>query len=68
MSSKTCHYCGCSEIDIDQSRGNAVCTKCGSVLEDNIIVSEVQFEENAHGGSSSIGQFVSLDGRELEHR
>jgi len=38
-----------------------VCTKCGTVLETGIIVSDVQFEENAHGGSSAIGTFVSAD-------
>ena len=35
---------------------------CGSVLEQNIIVSEVQFEVNAAGGSNVIGQFVSAEG------
>ncbi|KAG8227785.1 hypothetical protein J437_LFUL006419 [Ladona fulva] len=63
MSSKKCQNCGCTEIDTDPARGDAVCTNCGSVLEDNIIVSEVQFEENAHGVSSSIGQFVSSDSK-----
>ncbi|XP_048455934.1 transcription factor IIIB 90 kDa subunit-like [Rhincodon typus] len=60
-SSRVCRTCGCTEIDIDQARGDAVCTACGSVLEDNIIVSEVQFVENSGGGSSAVGQFVSLD-------
>jgi transcription factor IIIB subunit 2 len=32
-------------------------------LEDSIIVSEVQFEENAHGGSSALGQFISSDSK-----
>lgn len=61
MSSKTCSNCGGADIDRDAARGDAVCTSCGTVLEDNIIVSEVQFEENAYGGSSAIGQFVSAD-------
>ena len=63
MSSRTCQHCGCSDIDVDAGRGDAVCTGCGSVLEEHIIVSEVQFEENAHGGSSAIGQFVGADGK-----
>ncbi|XP_023727508.1 transcription factor IIIB 90 kDa subunit isoform X1 [Cryptotermes secundus] len=63
MSSGKCKNCGCSEIDVDPARGDAVCTNCGSVLEDSIIVSEVQFEENAHGGSSALGQFVSSDSK-----
>lgn len=61
-SSGVCNHCGCTEIDSDPARGDAVCTNCGSVLEDQIIVSEIQFEDNAAGGSSVIGQFVSSDG------
>lgn len=36
---------------------------CGDVLESSLIVSDIQFEENAHGGSSAIGQFVSSDSK-----
>ena len=56
-----CKNCGGSDIDVDQSRGNAVCMGCGSVLEDNIIVSEVEFVETGGGGSSAVGQFVAGD-------
>ncbi|KAJ8410379.1 hypothetical protein AAFF_G00203600 [Aldrovandia affinis] len=62
MSSRQCKNCGGTDIDIDQARGSAVCMGCGSVLEDNIIVSEVQFVENSGGGSSAVGQFVSPAG------
>ncbi|XP_019740487.1 transcription factor IIIB 90 kDa subunit isoform X1 [Hippocampus comes] len=62
MSSRLCRTCGGSDIDVDQARGSAVCTGCGSVLEDNIIVSEVQFVEGSGGVSSAVGQFVSTDG------
>ena len=62
MSSGVCTHCGCSDIDKDPARGDAVCTGCGSVLEDQIIVSEVQFQENAAGGASVIGQYVSAEG------
>ncbi|KAM7396068.1 hypothetical protein PAMA_007372 [Pampus argenteus] len=62
MSSRLCRTCGGSDIDVDQARGSAVCTSCGSVLEDNIIVSEVQFVEGSGGVSSAVGQFVSADG------
>ncbi len=44
--------------------GDAVCTGCGSVLEDQIIISEVQFQENSAGGASVIGQYVSAEGME----
>jgi transcription factor IIIB subunit 2 len=40
-----------------------VCTDCGEVLESALIVSDIQFEENAHGGASAIGQFVSADSK-----
>ncbi|XP_022606060.1 transcription factor IIIB 90 kDa subunit-like [Seriola dumerili] len=63
MSSRVCKNCGGSDIDVDQARGDAVCMGCGSVLEDNIIVSEVEFVETGGGGSSAVGQFVcSQDG------
>ncbi|XP_059164721.1 transcription factor IIIB 90 kDa subunit-like isoform X2 [Physella acuta] len=59
---RACSQCGCTEIDTDPARGDAVCTNCGTVLEDQIIISEVQYQENAAGGASVIGQFVSNDG------
>ncbi|XP_021510925.1 transcription factor IIIB 90 kDa subunit isoform X1 [Meriones unguiculatus] len=62
MTGRVCRSCGGTDIELDAARGDAVCTACGSVLEDNIIVSEVQFVENSGGGSSAVGQFVSLDG------
>lgn len=54
-----CSQCGGTDIEYDQARGDAVCTSCGSVLEDNIIVSEVTFQEQSSGASSLVGQFVS---------
>ncbi|XP_076604371.1 BRF1 general transcription factor IIIB subunit a [Chaetodon auriga] len=60
MSSKVCKNCGSSDVDVDQARGDAVCMGCGSVLEDNIIVSEVEFVESG-GGSLAVGQFVSAE-------
>ncbi|CAL1527133.1 unnamed protein product [Lymnaea stagnalis] len=59
---RACSQCGCTDIDTDPARGDAVCTNCGTVLEDQIIVSEVQYQENSAGGASVIGQFVSNDG------
>uniref|UniRef100_A0A8B9H8X9 B-related factor 1 n=1 Tax=Astyanax mexicanus TaxID=7994 RepID=A0A8B9H8X9_ASTMX len=58
---RKCKNCGGTDIDVDQTRGDAVCMGCGSVLEDNIIVSEVTFVENSGGGSSAVGQFVASD-------
>ena len=62
-SGRKCKNCGSSDIEVDPARGDAVCTNCGSVLEDNIIVAEVQFQEGAHGTSSAIGQFVSSNSK-----
>lgn len=42
-----------------------MCTGCGSVLEDNIIVSEVNFQEQSSGASTVIGQFVADGERRL---
>ena len=60
--STVCSQCGGTDIEYDQARGDAVCTSCGSVLEDNIIVSEVTFQEQSSGASSVVGQFVSAEG------
>ncbi|KAH1007776.1 hypothetical protein HUJ04_004970 [Dendroctonus ponderosae] len=62
-SGRKCKNCGSSSIEVDPARGDAVCTDCGSVLEDNIIVAEVQYEEGANGTSNAIGQFVSSDSK-----
>ena len=60
--SSVCSQCGGTDIEYDQARGDAVCTSCGSVLEDNIIVSEVTFQEQSSGTSTVVGQFVSSEG------
>ncbi|XP_053211334.1 transcription factor IIIB 90 kDa subunit-like [Panonychus citri] len=60
-SRQSCPKCGSSDLETDAARGDTVCTNCGSVLEDNLIVSEVQFQEGSHGGSNIIGQTISVD-------
>jgi len=61
--SRRCGECGSADIEVDTTRADAVCTNCGAVLESSIIVSDIQFEENAHGGSSAIGTFVSNESK-----
>ena len=61
--STVCSHCGGSDIEYDSARGDAVCTGCGSVLEDNIIVSEVSYQEQSSGASTVVGQFVSSEGK-----
>lgn len=63
-----CDDCGSSEIEVDSSRGDAVCMNCGKVLGANIIVSEVQFEEGKQGSTRAIGQFVSSDSKGVAGR
>ena len=55
----SCPHCGSSDIETDSQRGDAVCIQCGTVLEENAIVNEVTFVQDAAGCSSVVGQFVS---------
>ena len=66
--SRACSTCGSSDIDFDPSRGDTVCTNCGSVLEESAIVNEVGFQETSAGGTSVIGQFVSSEGEYTHFR
>ena len=43
-----CDSCGSTEIDVDPSRADAVCTHCGNVLESSIIVSDIQVIYNQY--------------------
>uniref|UniRef100_H2Z3U4 Transcription factor IIIB 90 kDa subunit n=1 Tax=Ciona savignyi TaxID=51511 RepID=H2Z3U4_CIOSA len=64
---KTCPNCKSSEFDVDPARGDTVCMNCGSVLEENRIVSEVTIQENADGSASVVGQFVASEGSYNPH-
>uniref|UniRef100_A0A0R3RHB3 B-related factor 1 n=1 Tax=Elaeophora elaphi TaxID=1147741 RepID=A0A0R3RHB3_9BILA len=59
--SRKCPNCGSSEIDDDSARGDSTCMGCGTVLEESTIVSDVAFQENAGGGHSLVGQFISKE-------
>ncbi|XP_051164881.1 transcription factor IIIB 90 kDa subunit [Leptopilina boulardi] len=61
MSESKCRACGSTEIETDPARGDAVCTQCGVVLEDQLIVSETAFEESPSGNMTLLGQFVASD-------
>ena len=61
MPARKCDNCGSTDIEEDGTRADAVCTGCGTVLESAIVVSEVQFAENAGGGLSAVGTFVSSE-------
>jgi transcription initiation factor TFIIIB Brf1 subunit/transcription initiation factor TFIIB len=59
MSARACPNCGSTHIEQHGASGASVCTECGVVLEENAIVSSVEFAEGAGGASSMVGQFVS---------
>ena len=58
-SSIFCPNCGGREIEQQDASGASVCMDCGVVVEENAIVSSVEFVEGAGGASSMVGQFVS---------
>ena len=57
--SRACPNCGSSHIEQHDASGHSVCTDCGVVLEENAIVSAVEYVEGASGASSMVGKFVS---------
>ena len=57
-----CPTCNSTDIDYDASRGDSACMQCGTVIQENAIVSEVGFVEDSRGRSNMIGQFVSGSG------
>jgi transcription factor IIIB subunit 2 len=56
-----CQNCGSLDIETNTAEGNAFCLNCGTVLEENAIVSEVTFAETSNGASVLQGQFVSAE-------
>ncbi|KAF8932349.1 transcription factor TFIIIB subunit brf1, partial [Dissophora ornata] len=53
-----CPYCGGNSIEYDAGQGNATCTQCGAVLEENTIIAEISFSEGSGGAASVVGTFV----------
>mmetsp|Transcript_11384 Transcript_11384/g.24126 ORF Transcript_11384/g.24126 Transcript_11384/m.24126 type:complete len:624 (+) Transcript_11384:220-2091(+) len=62
-SGRACPNCGSTHIELQGASGASVCTECGVILEENAIVSSVEFVEGAGGASSMVGQFVSATSR-----
>lgn len=58
-SSMSCPECQGTDIDFNEASGEAVCVFCGTVLEENTIVSSIEFQESGSGAASVIGQYVS---------
>ena len=53
-----CPQCGGRDIDLNEAGGHAACVQCGTVVEENTIVSSIEFQES-NDRSHVIGQFVS---------
>ena len=53
-----CAECGGSVIEYDAAAGNGFCVGCGTVVEENTIVSEVAFGESSSGAAIVQGSFV----------
>lgn len=45
-------------IEYDAAAGNGFCIGCGTVVEENIIVSEVTFGESSSGAAMVQGSYV----------
>ncbi|RDB26784.1 Transcription factor IIIB subunit [Hypsizygus marmoreus] len=53
-----CNFCGGTVIEYDTSAGHGICVKCGTVVEEGAIVSEVAFGETSNGAAMVQGSFV----------
>lgn len=56
-----CKNCGHTTVDRFSTAGEVSCTRCGVVLEENPIVSEVQFGESSSGAAMVQGAMVGAD-------
>ncbi|KII84965.1 hypothetical protein PLICRDRAFT_45822 [Plicaturopsis crispa FD-325 SS-3] len=53
-----CSDCGGTVIEYDAAAGNGFCVQCGTVVEENTIVSEVVFGETSGGAAMVQGSYV----------
>jgi len=58
---RACPSCGNNEINTDEKSGTTYCERCGTVVEENAIVSEVVFGETSTGAAVVQGSFVAAD-------
>eukprot|EP00984_Skeletonema_dohrnii_P026315 scaffold15653_cov107-Skeletonema_dohrnii-CCMP3373.AAC.1 len=57
----SCPNCGSRAIESLGPSGSSVCTDCGIIVEENTIVSSVEFVEGAGGASHMVGQIVGAN-------
>jgi transcription factor IIIB subunit 2 len=55
-----CSNCGSRDIDFQEAGGQSICVNCGTVLEENNIVSSIEFQESGDR-ANVIGQYVSAN-------
>jgi len=55
-----CPNCKSKDLDLNEAGGNLACVSCGTVVEENTIVSSVEFQESGDR-SHVMGQFVSAN-------
>ena len=54
-----CPNCGSTNIEQYDASGASICTECAVVVEENAIVSSVDFVEGAGGSAQMVGKLVS---------
>ncbi|PPQ97695.1 hypothetical protein CVT26_001878 [Gymnopilus dilepis] len=54
-----CTDCGGTVIEYDHAAGNGFCVQCGTVVEENTIVNEIEFGETSAGAAIVQGSFVA---------
>ena len=54
-----CNICGDTAVEYDSYRGATVCTRCGEVLEEGRVVTELSFSQSGDGRASVSGQRVA---------
>jgi transcription factor IIIB subunit 2 len=60
----TCPECFGTIIEYDSAAGNGFCVQCGTVVEENTIVSEITFGETSSGAAVANGSFVAAGASE----
>lgn len=61
-----CGDCGGTVIEYDAAAGNGFCVKCGTVVEENTIVSEVTFGETSNGAAMVQGSYIGQGSSKLD--
>jgi transcription factor IIIB subunit 2 len=56
-----CTSCGEDAVLEMTEQAQTVCTRCGTVLSENAIVSDIQFGETGSGAAMVQGSYVSHD-------